>query len=314
MNKYQEMRLDTLNQPCFNTTLMGVLRGVMDYCGIPVSDAMIYGGTGHAFLMNIHRELCPSGPYCWNAGTLFERLHNFGIRFVDLGFFGPDSSPEQRGRVEAEIRSLLDQGVPCALLNLENQLIAGYTGDHFITLKPWPGHDFPPGTLTFGSWVEFGEAVHCSFYAFRKAGEVNEAAIIRDSLRDALDLYRTPEHVSSEPYAGGLNAYDLWIQAVRDGHGKSHGNWWNAMVWGECRARAAAWMDELGVRLGAEFRDLTDPLGANYRMIAKNLEVVSNRELGENKKAEILLRTREIESRQIELLEQLSARYSRYTQ
>ena len=45
---------------------MGVVKGAMDYSGIKTSDARAFGGSGHAFLINVHRQLCPSGPHCWD--------------------------------------------------------------------------------------------------------------------------------------------------------------------------------------------------------------------------------------------------------
>ena len=60
------MDMANLDQAPHNTTLMGVLRGVVDYCGLDISDATLYGSSGHAFVINIHAELCPSGPYCWD--------------------------------------------------------------------------------------------------------------------------------------------------------------------------------------------------------------------------------------------------------
>ena len=39
-----------IRQAPFHTTLLGVLRGVADHLEIGVSDAMLFGGSGHAFL------------------------------------------------------------------------------------------------------------------------------------------------------------------------------------------------------------------------------------------------------------------------
>ena len=45
------MFVKDLRVPPFNTTLMGVVRGVVDFFGCPHSAAMLYGGTSHAFLL-----------------------------------------------------------------------------------------------------------------------------------------------------------------------------------------------------------------------------------------------------------------------
>jgi hypothetical protein len=60
------MKIDGLAMPSLHRTLMGVLKGALDYYGIETSIPTVFGASGHAFLINIHDELCPSGPYCWN--------------------------------------------------------------------------------------------------------------------------------------------------------------------------------------------------------------------------------------------------------
>ena len=97
------------------------------------------------FLINIHEQLCTSGPYCWNTAGFERLIGNLGLRRADLGFFSSDSRPEDRHKIEAQLRTALDQNIPCALLNLENQLITGYDDAGFLTAQPWAPHvNFPP--------------------------------------------------------------------------------------------------------------------------------------------------------------------------
>ena len=46
-----------------------------------------------------------------------------GLRMTDLGFFGTGAKGEARAEVERKLREALDKGVPCSLMNLENQVI-----------------------------------------------------------------------------------------------------------------------------------------------------------------------------------------------
>ena len=57
------MRLHGLKQPPYNTTMMGVVKGALDYYGISRTPGEAFVLSGHAFVMNVHEELCPSGPY-----------------------------------------------------------------------------------------------------------------------------------------------------------------------------------------------------------------------------------------------------------
>ena len=59
-----------------------------------------------------------------------------------------------------------------------------------------------------------------------------------DAMDFAIDLWRHPERYTEGPYAVGARAYDTWLDASDGGHGDGVGNWWNALVWAECRARA----------------------------------------------------------------------------
>ncbi len=163
------MKLDRLAMPPFNTTLMGVLTGVLNYFQHDVSAAMAFALSGQAFFINIHKQLCPSGPYCWNY-TRFEKLiQNMGVEREELGFFGADSSADDRNTVEEKLRVELNKGNPCSLLNMENQLITGYDEHGFFTAQPWKCNtDFPPASLAFGSWQELGQEVHIAFYTYQK--------------------------------------------------------------------------------------------------------------------------------------------------
>ena len=94
------MKLKDVRQPPFNTSLMGVMRGVADYYGYGLSTPALYGGSGHAFLINVHDQLCPSGPYVWDRKPFFRLLRNRGLEVRELGFFTSASPTEEREAVE----------------------------------------------------------------------------------------------------------------------------------------------------------------------------------------------------------------------
>jgi len=76
-------------------THLGCVKGCLEYLGIDVSDAWLYGATGHAFVINIHEELCPSGPTAWNYMALFELGKNIG--YVVDGVLGKLSESRSIG-------------------------------------------------------------------------------------------------------------------------------------------------------------------------------------------------------------------------
>lgn len=293
----------------FNTTMMGVLKGVADYFDIVVSDAWLFGGSGHAFLINIHEQLCPSGPYCWKYETFFQLLRKLGISMKNLGFYTSESTPEERAKIEEILKKNIDAGAPCSFLNMENQLISGYDDSHFIIQKPWPKVDLPitPETLTFQTWNELGEEIHIDFFTFNKVEKVDDETIIKESLEYAVDLTRNPDKYRlQKQYYIGLEAYNTWIKAVKDGHGASHGNWWNATVWAECREMASRYFLEIKEKLPRKVSEKAAELSSPYKRIAKLLIKASDKKLADKEKIKTLQEAQKAEESCINKIEELS--------
>ncbi len=300
------MNIDKLGVLPFNTTLMGVIQGALDFYGLEYSVPTVFGASGHAFLINIHKELCPSGPYCWERSKMDPLIANLGLRMNDLGFYSPQSSQAGRNAVEEKLRSALNEGIPCSLLNLENQLITGYDVAGIFTTQPWaPKVDFPPSRLSFGTWKELGDQFHISFYTITKVKPSDRLHTILDSLAYALDLHRNPAAHSWPDYAIGPQAYMNWIRAAAES-GSTHGNWWNGTVWSECRAMAARYIAEIGKEY-SRVSCLTASLEQAYIEIAAALCSLSDRQMDSQKKTELLMATKDKEAKAIGLVANLEA-------
>lgn len=294
----QGAKLENLKQPPLNTTLMGVLKAAADYHGLGLDAPTLYGLSGHAFLINIHTQICPSGPYCWKFENMKPLIENMGLRITDLGYFGTGAKDEARADVEQKLRAALDKGIPCSLLNLENQLIDGYDNTGLFTAQPWaPKNKFPPDRLTFGSWKEFGDQFHCNFFTIEKVVPTKRRAAVLASLDYAVDLWKHPEQHTSAAYGVGPKAYDNWIKAVPDS-GSSHGNWWNATVWSECRRMAADYFSTIAA--GDErVADLCVQLRSEYLKIAENLKQASSKTMDADEKIALLETTKDLEAHAI---------------
>lgn len=300
------VKLKNLKQPPLNTTMMGVLKGSSDYHGLNLSEPMIYGLSGHAFLINIHAELCPSGPYCWKRENAKPLIANMGLEMTDLGFLGPDAKKEARVDVERKLREALDKKIPCSLNNLENQLIDGYDATGFFTAQPWaPKMKFPPAKLSFGTWKEFGKQFHVNFYTIEKVDPVERQAAVLASLDYAVDMWKNPEKHSSAAYGVGPKAYDNWIKVV-PASGSEHGNWWNGTVWAECRQMASKYFTEIG-KENEGVLPLCTQLSAEYLKIAKDLEAASDKKMAAKEKIELLEATKKLEADAIEKIAKLAA-------
>jgi hypothetical protein len=299
------MILQGLKRAPFNSTMMGALRGAADYYGLGVSDGWLYGASGHAFVINIHRELCPSGPYCYDRGPIYDLLRNVGLDVTCLGFHHEGSPPDAREEAERLLRNALDRGAPCFLVNMEFQLITGYDDTGFLTAQPWEGHDFPPAHLTFGSWSELGDGIHMDFHIVDRCAPASPSEAAVAAIRYGIGVWHTPPASPETAYAMGADAYRVWADAVRAGHGSSHGNWWNATVWAECRARAADFLREAAPVLLSP--STAEVAAAEYAEVAVLLERCGDKEMPADDKVGALDRAAEIEGAAVARLEAMLA-------
>ena len=283
------MKIDNLGMPPFNTSLIGVLKGVLDFYDIKVSDAMAYGGSGHAFLINVHEVICPSGPYCWKYDGFYRLVQNLGVEITDLGFFHSKSTDEEKAQVEQKIKGSLDNGLPCSVLNMDNQIINGYDDDKFFLVQPWCYEcDATPPSLTFKTWSEFGKEIHANFLVFKKIIKKDDITVIKESIKYGIDLFRNPGKYNFEKYTVGHGAYDNWIRGVEQGHGSSHGNWWNGMVWSECRHFAAEYFSEIENDIGGDIAGPAHELSVIYNDISDMLKLAGDKEMDDKEKIKIL--------------------------
>lgn len=279
--------------PPFSASLMSMVAAVARYDGLPHSDAYLFGATGHAFLMNVQPELCPSGPYCFDRSRFYALARGIGIGVVDHGCFMTDASPGARAEVETILRDALDRGRPAGLVNMEYQAISGYDATGFVAINPWPCSDGPAVThLTFGTWAEFDPEVHVNFFTFEPSPVRSMPEVVDAALRYALELWDAP---FTGGYATGRAAYRVWREAIPV-HGGGHGNWWNAMVWRESRERAAEFLEEVGPRLG---EPALLAAAAEYRTVAEAMAPLTEREAPADAKLAALQAAESAESRGI---------------
>ena len=304
------MRVEGLQQAPYSTSMMGVVKGALDYYGIQCTAGAAFVLSGHAFVINIHEALCPSGPYCWSFDRFFSLLRNLGIEVQALGTLMPDADPGEKARLEARLRDELDRGAVCSLLNLDNQLLTGYDDNGFDMAEPWCGNvASTPPRLSFGTWREYRAGPPLTFFKFAPCQAASDSPIC-DALDFALDLWERPEHFAAPDYGLGARAYGNWIGAIDAGHGSDHGNWWNGVVWGECRERATDYFQELA---GAEApgpvpREQAGWLETEYRTIARLLQMASDKTRSASDKRSHLERAAAHESGCIDRISEIRGR------
>lgn len=294
---YSIMELTDLKQPPFCSTLMGSLKGAADWFDLDLDVPLFFGLSGHAFLINMHKTLCPSGPYAWDKAGFKRCLANLGILIKEEFWFDPDTSLEKREQTDSFIRASLNEGKLAMLEFLEYQLINGFDETGYTFALPWNGQaDSERKRLSFGSWEEcLGPELFVGFKLLEK-GELRAdfPAMLRDALDYGLDLWKNPtRHVCSPDYGIGFDAWSNWEAGVKTGHGGEHGNWWNAMVWAENREMGAAFFEETADLVeGAEAAAAARAAAAAYRATAPLIRELGERERPDAEKLERIVACR----------------------
>jgi AraC family transcriptional regulator len=297
--EFSIMEIVNLKQPPLNTTLMGCIKGAADYFDLDLSAPMLYGLSGHAFLINIHKELCPSSPYVWDHKTFYSLLSRLGITLIDSNSFNKETPEAERQAADDKLKRHLDDGNLCMLTFLEHQLFSGYDENGYLFLQPWDcqaGVEIP--SLTFNTWDQCldkeGWVMFDLLKKTKPEGDLSEN--IRRALQFALELYKSPEVYEEEGYRIGHGAYTNWIEFIKKNGGNNHGHWWNGMVWSECREFAAAFFQEFKeMEEGKKYAALCDSLSETYSQIGSKLGTAKEKELDDKKKISLLTESAELE-------------------
>ena len=244
-------RLEGLSwRPCWVSHL-GCLKGCADYLGLEVSDGWLYGGTGHAFVLNIHEMVCPSGPTAWIAEPIFRLGRNLG--YVIDGAFGSRARgdlAEARAKAWEHVRAAIDRGLPCYGWELaipEFYLIRGYDDTGYYYVGPCCEEGAGPKP-----WRELGDTKigEVDVHSMAPGQAAEDAQTVQQALSFALEHAGNPEKWIFPKYRAGLEGYDAWIAALEGGHASRYGMAYNAAVWAECRQFAVAFLEEARERLG----------------------------------------------------------------
>jgi len=260
---------------------LGCIGGCLDYLGIEISDAWLYGGTGHAFVINLHEEVCPSGPTAWKTMKLFELGRNLGYRLD--GVFGTkqqDGLREIQERAWAHVRQAIDQGQPCYGWELEIPefyVVYGYDDGGAATAGYYysgPGCDEGKGPKPWQELGDTGIGV-VELYSVWPEETADDATTVKQALTFALQHATSPEEWIFPGYRAGLEGYDNWIRALQAGKASDMGMRYNTGVWLECRKNAVGFLQEAKERLpGRADAEFSRAL-AHYTAVAESLGQVA---------------------------------------
>lgn len=264
------------------TSHMGCIKGCTDWLveqgkmSEPLSRGWIWGGTGYAFIINISKDACPSGPTAWNTERISANGANLGYRIESV--FGSTSAPdfaEKQQMAAALVRRSVDEGVPCYSWELEipeYYVIHGYDDTGCYYNGPTAVNGAGPKL-----WSEFGDVGTGALevYSVHPAEAKSDREIIRAALEFAIEHAGDSAPWSFPNYSTGVKAFEIWADALDTGIANRHGQGYNAEVWLECRTEAAHFLKDAKERVsgGAEF----DNAIAKYSAVRDLLKLVRDR-------------------------------------
>ncbi|MHC4435077.1 MAG: hypothetical protein ACYTBS_24850, partial [Planctomycetota bacterium] len=299
---------------------VGCIKGCLNYLGVDVSDAWLFGATGHAFVLNISPGLCPSGPTDWDTSRFLSLGSNIGYVVETVDEYCPRQARDllkAQERAWAHVRSAIDNGYPCYGWELdipEYFVVYGYdeTG-YYIS---GPESDTGKGPMP---WQDLGRSEICSVLvsSLTPTAPADAAKTVRDALTCALDLANNRRKWTDR--TGGLAGYDEWIRAMEAGIADRFGLGYNAAVWAESRRFAVDFLAEARGRLDDGLGPLFDAAIEHYSRVAASLKFVSDTypfkececervaiDDSSGAAVEALTRAREAEAAGLELLAQLA--------
>jgi len=241
-----------------NISQLGCIKGGLDYLGRQISFPWLYGGTGYAFVLNIHETLDPSGPTCWDTRPVFELAPNLGYKVggfsIEKAAAG-DSFPEKQRQAWDFVRASLERGLPCYGWELhpfipDYYVINGYTEDE----EGQPAGYLYSGWMSGGplDWRTLGDidVQVLQVYSIELCEPAPDEKVVHDALTNVVEHSKTPSGWFSYPgYATGPAGFDLWAEALETGRAIRDGHSYNAATWLECREMAVEFLNETRQRL-----------------------------------------------------------------
>ena len=252
---------------------LGCLDGCLQYLGLDVSTPWLFGGTGHAFVINISKDSCPSGPTAWKTEMLFKLGRNLGYN-VDKLFSHKTMADfkEKRKLAWEHIKESINEGYPCYGWQIGKiadfyiiygyddigYFYKGYFQEEGAGPKPWNG---------IGE-SEIGLIEMCSV---KPSDPSSDAKTVKDALEFAILHSEGSEKWIHPNYNSGVAGYDAWISGIEDGIASVGGLGYNAAVWGECRRYAVEFL----IQAKARFHEIDDEFQEaikHYTVVAENLK------------------------------------------
>jgi hypothetical protein len=259
--------LSQVQAPTIATSMMASLYGaVRTWDDLTLTD--LFGYSGHAFILNIERTLCPSGPTAWDWGAiLFPLRQMYTLRRL-CASCDMRSTDEARELIWQRTVESIDESRPVILWDAllpEFYLANGYDAERGDFLVQGPGASRTAGRAAMS---HLGLRTGQVWALFPGPHDGANRTAARDlALRGAVTWHRWPGDPTSQWTFGG-EAWNVWIAAMTDEEPAHDAKAiaLNHAVYAECRRHAADFLAAQGPAFA--------PAAAAYRRVADALDAV----------------------------------------
>ncbi len=252
---------------------LGCIKGCLDYLKQDVSKAWVVGGTGHAFIINMHPVVCPSGPTAWRKERFYRLIDNLGCTSRTIAGVKTESSfAEKQAQTWQAVKEYIDSGFPCYGWELdipEYYIVNGYDDIGYL----YSGAMCRDGK---GSkpWTELGISdigvLEMNF--IKPSPPLDDLETIKDALNFAIEFSGSPGAWLFPDYSAGLDGFDTWINALSSNQAHDWGMAYNSAVWHECRALGTKFLVEAHERIGGKASPLFKEAAEHYAKVAISLK------------------------------------------
>ena len=253
-------------------THLGCVKGCLDYLGVEISDAWLFGGSGHAFILNISKDSCPSGPTAWKTMMLFQQAPYLGYKVE--GIFG-SKYHQDLGELQREAwqftQKTIDEGLPVYAWEIEIPefyVVNGY--DEVGYYYSGPNADEGKGPKPWNELGDTGIGL-VELYSVRPIEAQPPEVVVKSAFEKVLRHAENPGDWIFENYASGLRGYDFWIEGLEQGLANRFGMGYNTVVWLECRNYAVEFLEEARNRIGGKTAQLFDETAKLYQFVVEQL-------------------------------------------
>ena len=281
---------------------MGVVVGAANHYGTNFGPKEYYCESGFSYALNIAPDLCPSGPYCWNHQSVVENLRQLGLSMTHT-YLG-DMSQSNNNVVENASRAAREAVL--SVEGLEHQLVSHSDVEGLELALPWgPDGDACLKRVEYCD-LQKKEPKVFGFYRIDKCDSSEKRTRVLQGLKCALKMYGEPSDFEMDGYRFGIGGLETWADALSSNEFNTHGNWWNAQVWSECRRVTSEYFSSW------EFIecDETSLLAEKYSDVASLLSKAGDHELGNEDKRALVLQAAEVEANTPDILRGLVEKIS----